>query len=367
MGRPKVHYIDTRILFLQAAVVVLAVILGVSYLRWTKVTKVQFSSVEFKSSWEITDKDTIREIAREVKAASQIKGTAPEEIYVMKLFSRRETREYIFASPEVIYDVKGGRCLNPPGQLCRLLDKAAEELRLRSPYGDLLEWEDAQRLLLPGEKVKISDLDTGKSFLAVRKGGYSHADIKPLTENDSNVIREIFGGTWCWKKRAVVVQAGGIKFAAALTGMPHLQSGESGCFDLRLPLAGDRNKGDTVACRLMYYKASGRLDEILQEANPSETILLLFTAIDQRDWQSARLMLTSLEGAKGDKLEKLIGVSVLNLNEKNDLVFRLAVSVSFTDGPYNDRRNLVVRLRQNKETGAYLADPGFLDVLFAGE
>ena len=367
MGRPKVHYIDTRILFLQIAVIVLAVILGVSYLRWTKVTKVHFSSGEFKSSWEITDKDTIKEIARGVKTASQIRGTAPEEVYIMKLFSRRETRVYIFASPEVIYDVKGGRYLKPPGQLYRLLDKAAEELRLRSPYGELLEWEDAQRFFLPDEKLKISDLDTGKSFMAVRKGGYSHADIKPLTENDGNIVREIFGGTWCWKKRAVVVQAGGIKFAAALTGMPHLQSGESGCFDLRLPLTGDRNKGDTLACRLMYYKASGRLDEMLQEANPSETILLLFTAIDQRDWQSARLMLTSLEGVKGDKLEKLIGATVHNLNENEKLVYRLSVSVSFSDGPYNHRRNLMVRLRQDKKTGAYLAEPGFLNALFAGE
>ncbi|MBU7005304.1 hypothetical protein [Phosphitispora fastidiosa] len=367
MGRPKVHYIDTRILFLQIAFIALAVILGVSYLRWTKVTRVQFSSPEFKSSWEITDQEVVRGIAAGVKEASQINGAEPENIYVMKLFSKKETRVYLFASPEVIYDIKGSRCLQPFGQLRGVLNKAAEELRLRSPYGQLMQWEEAQQLLPPGENVKIFDVDTGKSFHAVRKGGYSHADIKPVTENDSKVIREIFGGTWCWKKRAVVVQSGGIKFAAALTGMPHLQNGESGCFDLRLPLTGDRNKGDTVACRLMYYKASGRLDEVLQEANPYETILLLFTAIDQRDWQSARLMLTSPEGVKQNKLEKLIGVSVLNIKEKEDLVYRLSVSVSFTDGPYNNRRNIEVQLRQDKKTGTCVAEPEFLATLFAGE
>ncbi len=367
MGRPRVHYIDTRKLFVQIAAIVLAVILGISYLRWIKVTKVEFTSPEFKSSWEITDQDMIRKITGGLKGASPTKGPVPEEVYAVKLLSRKETRVYIFSTPGIVYDVKGGRCLKPTGELARLLHQAIGELRLRSPYGELLGWEEAQQLFLPGEKVQIFDIDTGKSFMAVRKGGYSHADIKPVTENDRNVIREIFGGTWSWKKKAVVVRAGGTKLAAALTGMPHLQNGESGCFDLRLPLTGDRNRGNTMACRLMYYKASGRLDEMLREASPPETLLFLFTAIDQKDWQSARMMLTAPEGIERYKLEKLIGVSVFNHNEIENLVYRLSVSVSFTDGPYNDRRNLVVRMKQDPKTGACLAEPGFLDALFAGE
>ncbi|WP_418789971.1 hypothetical protein [Phosphitispora sp. TUW77] len=364
MGRPKVYYIDTRKIFIQLAFIILLVVLGIFYLRWVKVTKVQFISPEFESSWEITESDVIKRIARGVKDASEIKGAAPEDVIIMKLFSQKETKVYSFASPEVIYDIVGGRCLKPSAELHGLLNIAARELRLRSPYGELLDWDKVQQHFLPGEKVKICDLDSKKSFMAVRKGGYSHADIQPISENDSNIIREIFGGNWSWKKRAVVVRDGEVKFAAVLTGMPHLQNGESGCFDLRLPLSCDLNKDDSMACRMMYYKASGKLDEMLQEAGPSEIILLLFTAIDQRDWQSARMMLTSLEGADRDKLENLIGVSVFNLNENKYMVYQALVSVSFRDGPYNDRRNLVVRLRQDRKTGAYLAEPDFLEALF---
>ena len=365
MGRAKVHYIDTRILLFQTVVVIIAVIIGVSYLRWTEVTRVEFSSPEFKSSYEVTEKGMVRQICKGVSSAGEWNGTAPEEVYLMKLYSGKETRVYRFAGPDVIYDIKKGICLQAGQELYRLLNRAATEMRMRSPYGELLNWEEVKQLFPLEEKAMIQDLDTGKSFMVSRKGGTNHADVKPLTANDLKAMREIFGSGWTWKKRAVVVRISGRKAAAALTGMPRLQNGEAGCFDVRFPLNSDRQNGDTMACRLMYYRAAGRLDEMLVEALPGETVLLLFTALDQQNWDAMNLMLTSEKGKYPD-LEKIIGVTVYNITEREDMVFRLLVSVSFKNGPYNDRRNLTVRLREDRDSGAYLAEPDFLSVLLAG-
>jgi len=106
MGRAKVHYIDTRILLFQTVVVIIAVIIGVSYLRWTEVTRVEFSSPEFKSSYEVTEKGMVRQICKGVSSAGEWNGTAPEEVYLMKLYSGKETRVYRFAGPDVFMTSK---------------------------------------------------------------------------------------------------------------------------------------------------------------------------------------------------------------------------------------------------------------------
>jgi len=63
-------------------------------------------------------------------------------------------------------------------------------------------------------------LQTGKAFTVKVLGGYNHADVEPLTVNDTNVIKELWAN-WEWTPRPVVIFKDGMNIAASLSGMPH--------------------------------------------------------------------------------------------------------------------------------------------------
>jgi len=71
-----------------------------------------------------------------------------------------------------------------------------------------------------GMDAVVIDVDTQKSFQAKRTYGTSHADVEPLTREDTNIIKDIWGG-FNWKRRAVIVQIGGYTLAGSMTAMPH--------------------------------------------------------------------------------------------------------------------------------------------------
>ncbi len=84
-----------------------------------------------------------------------------------------------------------------------------------------LDWfEEVQYILERGTDAYITDVDTGKSFWVRRTFGTNHADIEPLTKEDSDIIKDIWNG-WSWDRRAVVVQVGDDILAGAMSAMPH--------------------------------------------------------------------------------------------------------------------------------------------------
>ncbi|PKM81341.1 MAG: hypothetical protein CVU89_10035 [Firmicutes bacterium HGW-Firmicutes-14] len=372
MGRRGICYIDLRVVILLTAVAVLIVFTGISYWRWVKVTRVEFVSPELRSSWHISGQNEVKEIVRQVKAST---GSGQEEkgsnncrdMFRLRLFSRREVRVFTFSGEERIFDTKNRVMLNTSPGLKKILMEAVRELRIRSPYGELLSWNVVRELMPVEGEAEVTDPETGKTFSVRRTGGYSHADVIPVSKKDESVVRQIFGGEWTWKRRAVVVVTGGRKAAASMSGMPHRQGTTDGCFDLRFPPEKDNESGDNMSHRFMYYKAAGKLSELLGEASLPEFVLLLFTAIDQRDWQSMDIMLSPAAGIGGTKLEQVIGVTVYDIKEdKDNSACRMKVSVSFRAGPYNDKRDLTVRVRWDEGMGHYKADPGFLQELLRG-
>lgn len=88
-----------------------------------------------------------------------------------------------------------------------------------------IPWSIVNQLWRNGEVAKILDLETGKSFQAKRLYGYYHADVEPLTKEDTKIMKEIYGGRWSWERRAVVAQVRNLFVAASINGMPH--GGES--------------------------------------------------------------------------------------------------------------------------------------------
>lgn len=90
------------------------------------------------------------------------------------------------------------------------------------PYGEYLDWwTEAQYVLPVGAEFKIIDFYTGKSFMAKRTTGSNHADVETLTIADTNKMIEIWGGSFTWAKRPIIIEYKGRRLAASAAGMPH--------------------------------------------------------------------------------------------------------------------------------------------------
>ena len=67
----------------------------------------------------------------------------------------------------------------------------------------------------------IKDVNTGKTFKAQRRFGSNHLDSEPLTAADTATLKSIYGGSWSWNRRAILVLYNGHVYAASMNGMPH--------------------------------------------------------------------------------------------------------------------------------------------------
>ncbi|NLK20729.1 MAG: LysM peptidoglycan-binding domain-containing protein [Epulopiscium sp.] len=109
-----------------------------------------------------------------------------------------------------------GQIITIPVHHIALKDKVSEK------HGEYLDWwSEAQYLFSIGKIATVTDFQTGKSFQIKRSTGAFHADCEPLTSKDAEVIKEIWGGEYSWKERAVIVQVGERKIAASMASMPH--------------------------------------------------------------------------------------------------------------------------------------------------
>ena len=70
-------------------------------------------------------------------------------------------------------------------------------------------------------RITIKDVKTGKTFEAVRWSGSNHLDAEPRTKKDTAILKEIYGGSWSWRRRPILVLYNGHVYAASMNGMPH--------------------------------------------------------------------------------------------------------------------------------------------------
>lgn len=108
-----------------------------------------------------------------------------------------------------------------PGQKVVIPSSSADASRAALGRGgaELLHWDAAGKIFK--SRATIIDVATGLSFQVQRRGGHNHADIEPLTSEDTAILRRIYGGVWSWARRAVIVVTGGRRIAASINGMPH--------------------------------------------------------------------------------------------------------------------------------------------------
>jgi hypothetical protein len=91
-----------------------------------------------------------------------------------------------------------------------------------SKYGEALDWwTEAQYFIPAGSDFEVLDFYTGKSFQARRTTGANHADCETLSVEDTKKMKEIWGGSFSWNSRPVLIMFNGRKIAASMSAMPH--------------------------------------------------------------------------------------------------------------------------------------------------
>lgn len=88
--------------------------------------------------------------------------------------------------------------------------------------GEMLDWfTTVQYIYKRGSVAKVTDVYTGKVFYMKRTGGSYHADVEPVTAQDTATMFSCYGGTWSWTRRPIIVEIDGLRIAASMNGMPH--------------------------------------------------------------------------------------------------------------------------------------------------
>ncbi|MGE5371373.1 MAG: hypothetical protein ACM3QZ_05220 [Solirubrobacterales bacterium] len=116
-----------------------------------------------------------------------------------------------------------GRTFRLPPAAVKLIAGAAARLEngIGDQYGELMMWDDASKYFPKFGKATVVDCETRATYQVQRRGGTYHADVQPLTAEDTRIMKQIYGGSWSWSRRPVIVVAGGHRIAASMNGKPH--------------------------------------------------------------------------------------------------------------------------------------------------
>ena len=102
-------------------------------------------------------------------------------------------------------------------------EETAADTSTDKRYAVNADWwtSDIQQVFAKGVTAKITDVETGLTWKEQRRGGTNHADVQPLTKEDTANLKKAYGGKWAWTRRAIWVTIGDKTYAASMNGMPH--------------------------------------------------------------------------------------------------------------------------------------------------
>lgn len=210
-----------------------------------------------------------RELVRKLEYSLRL-PVNPQQFYpeyVVRYYDRRgqSRRIFLYRAARIGWDETGRSfCLNY--HFCRLLDNPIINLenRISERYGELIPWEKARHIFAHLNVALVTDVDTGKSFWAQRRAGSNHADVQPLTAQDSRIMKSIYNGKWSWDRRAIIVSSRNRRIAASMSGMPHgagaIQNNEFDghfCIHFYGSKTHSTNRAD-IRHQQMVLKAAGR-------------------------------------------------------------------------------------------------------------
>lgn len=93
---------------------------------------------------------------------------------------------------------------------------------LGDSFGELLDWETEAKYVLPVNAIfKVTDFYTNVTFNMKRTTGSCHADCEPLTSDDAEIIKNIWGGKFSWDTRPILVNYNNRTLACSMSSFPH--------------------------------------------------------------------------------------------------------------------------------------------------
>jgi len=152
----------------------------------------------------------------------------------------------------------------------------------------MTQWEEVNEILPRYSKFTVVDLETGLRFRVQRRAGSNHADVQPLTSEDTAIMKEIYSGKWSWKRRAIIVISEDGKIAASMHGMPHgggaLKNNFPGHFCIHFyGSTTHRTNFMDLSHKLMILKSAGNLEKYIQQTDPYDLVNAYIAGIKQQD------------------------------------------------------------------------------------
>lgn len=165
---------------------------------------------------------------------------------------------------------------------------------------ETLMWDDVNDIIPNKSKFTIIDLETGFKFQVQRRAGSKHADVQPLTKQDTEIMKQIYVGKWSWKRRAILVLYKDHLIAASMHGMPHgagaIRNGFPGHFCVHfLGSTTHRKQKADMSHHLMILKAGGELEKYLNKVDPQQLMNVFITAINQEDQSILNYIISSTD------------------------------------------------------------------------
>ena len=104
-----------------------------------------------------------------------------------------------------------------------LFGENASNVSSASYKTEVLDWykDNVSRVIPKGARFTVKDIGTGKTFEMVRWSGGDHMDSEPRTDKDTETIKAIYGGSYSWRRRPILIKYNGHVYAASMNGMPH--------------------------------------------------------------------------------------------------------------------------------------------------
>lgn len=174
---------------------------------------------------------------------------------------------------------------------------------------EMLPWKQVNKLLPNKSKFTVIDVETGLHFRVQRRAGNKHADVQPLTREDTKIMKKVYNGKWSWKRRAIIVLSHDQMIAASMHGMPHgagaLVNGFPGHFCIHFAGSTTHKSGRAdVSHEMMILKAAGKLEEYLQYADPYQVVNTFAVAVNQQDASMLDRVITN--PSKANKLHRIV-------------------------------------------------------------
>jgi hypothetical protein len=199
---------------------------------------------------------------------------------------------------------------------------------------EMLPWEEVNHVLPKYSKFTVLDLETGKKFKVQRRAGSHHADVQPLTPKDTKIMKEVYGGKWSWKRRAIIVINKDHWIAGSMHGMPHgagaLKNNFPGHFCIHFyGSTTHRTNAMDLSHKLMIYKAAGKLEDYLSVASPYETVEAFVAGLKQQDSYISKLISIQKLNWKPilGKIEN-VRITKMPMLPAEDLIHEISMDVS---------------------------------------